>query len=184
MREPREVRSGLLTRSGLEKLAIAAALASLAGVAATSCSSPDRPESIEHLEFGLGSPVTISFQNGVAPSASYAGTSDTSLKQVAPTTNYANETTLYADGDDGSGVDLSALIEWSLSGIPAGSVVQSASLTVRITNATSNTYNIYGMVRPWSESQATWQNATSSTPWATAGALGATSMTLEIATST
>ncbi|HWA75870.1 MAG TPA: DNRLRE domain-containing protein, partial [Polyangiaceae bacterium] len=166
-------RGSSFARNGLEKLAILGVLSTLAGALSTSCGASESGEAVERLEQQLGTPVTVSFQQGVSPTAAYAGTIDTSLKQVSPSTNYGSETTLYADGDDGSGVDLSSLIEWSLSGITAGSVVQSATVTVRITNATANTYNVYGMVRPWSEAQATWQNATSSSPWATAGAMAA-----------
>jgi len=159
--------------SRLEKLAVFVALSAAAGVAATSCGSVSESEDGARIEQRLGAPVTVSFQDGVAPSAAYAGTIDTSLKQASATSNYGSETTLYADGDDGSGVDLTTLIQWSLSGIPAGSVVQSASITLRISNATANTYEIYEMVRPWSESQASWQNAATGTAWATAGAIAA-----------
>ncbi|MGC4095316.1 MAG: DNRLRE domain-containing protein [Polyangiaceae bacterium] len=166
---------GTEIRARLQRVALFATLAALAGVAVTSCTSTsDDSESVDSVVQHLGTPVTVSFQDGVAPTTAYAGTIDTSLKQVAPTTNYGTQTTLYVDGDDGSGVDLAALMQWTLSGIPAGSVVQSASVTVRITNATANTYNLYGVVRPWSETQATWQNATTSTTWATAGAMAAT----------
>jgi hypothetical protein len=161
-------------RQGIEKLAVVVALAALAAASATSCSAGQEAERIERLEQGLGTPVTVSFQNGVSPTAAYAGTNDTSLKQASASTNFGSETTLYADGDDGSGVDLSALVSWSLSGIPAGSVVQSASVSFRITNGTANTYNVYAVSRAWAESQATWQNATSSVAWATPGAMGAT----------
>jgi predicted phosphodiesterase len=170
----RPPRGMLPSKAGLERLALFAVLTALAGVAATSCSSMDEAEDGARLEQRLSTPVTVSFQDGVAPSASYAGTSDTSLKQAAPTTNYASQTTLYCDGDDGSGVDLTTLIQWGLTGIPAGSLVQSASITLRISNGTANTYDVYGMLRPWSESQASWQNATTSTTWASAGALAAT----------
>ncbi|HET9933276.1 MAG TPA: hypothetical protein VFQ35_21375, partial [Polyangiaceae bacterium] len=112
-------------REGFEKLAVVATLGAMAAASATSCSAGSEAERVERVEQGLGAPVTVSFQNGVAPSAAYAGTNDTSLKQASATTNFGSQTTLYVDGDDGSGVDLSTLISWSLSGIPAGSVVQS-----------------------------------------------------------
>ena len=161
-------------RHGIEKLAVVAALAALAAASATSCSAGQEAERIERLEQGLGTPVTVSFQNGVSPTSAYAGPNDPTLKQASACTNFGSHTTLYADGDDGSGVDLSALVSWSLSGIPAGSVVQSASVSFRVTNGTSNTYNVYAVSRAWAESEATWQNATSSVAWATPGAMGAT----------
>ena len=69
-----------------------------------------------------------------------------SIKQATATTNFGNATTLEADGDDGSGVDKSALVRWTLSGIPAGSIVQSASITLRNINESNNTYNVYELL--------------------------------------
>ena len=89
-------------RHGIEKLAVVAALAALAAASATSCSAGQEAERIERLEQGLGTPVTVSFQNGVSPTAAYAGTNDTSLKQASASTNIGSHTTLYDDGDDGS----------------------------------------------------------------------------------
>jgi hypothetical protein len=68
-----------------------------------------------------GAPVTVSFQNGVLPTSAYAGNTDSSIKQATATQNYGAAVSLEADGDDGSGVDKSALLRWTLSGIPAGS---------------------------------------------------------------
>jgi len=145
-------------------------------VAAGSCEAYDPGEAgeVAEIQQALGSPVTISFQDGVAPTSSYAGTTDASIKQATPTTNYGSTTTLEPDGDAGSGTDKSGLVRWQLSGIPAGSIVQSASITFQITDPTTETFNVYKLLRPWTESQVTWQNAATGTPWATAGAMGAT----------
>ena len=96
------------------------------------------------------------------------------MKQATAATNFGNATSLEADGDDGSGVDKSGLVRWALSGIPAGSTVQSASITLRKIHASTNAYNVYELRRGWTESQVTWQNAATASPWATAGAMGAT----------
>src|SRR5690606_28844754 len=61
-----------------------------------------------------------------------------------------------------------------VSQIPAGSIVDAASLTIRVTNLSNNTYPLFALRRVFSESQVTWNNATSTTPWATPGALGST----------
>ncbi len=129
---------------------------------------------VELRQAALQSPVTVSFQNGVLPTSSYAGTTDASIKQASAATNFGNATSLEADGDDGGGVDKSGLVRWALSGIPAGSTVQSASITMRIIDPTPNTYNVYKLLRSWTESQVTWQNAATGSPWATAGAMGTT----------
>src|SRR5262245_58941738 len=60
-----------------------------------------------------------------------------------------------------------------MSGIPAGSVVQSASITLLNINESNNTYNVYEMRRQWNEAQVTWQVAATGTSWTTAGAMGA-----------
>lgn len=119
-------------------------------------------------------PVTVSFQQGVSPSADYAGADDATIRQLNPTTKYGTVGTCEADGDDGNGVDKSCLMRWDVSAIPAGSTVQSATLTVQVTSATVNTYNAWAVLRPWAEADVTWNDAKATDPWATAGALGAT----------
>ncbi|WP_437725896.1 DNRLRE domain-containing protein [Sorangium sp. So ce861] len=129
---------------------------------------------IEEISEARQALTTVSFQQGSLPSSSYAGSTDATIRQAAATTNYGGATTCEADGDDGSGVDKSCLLKWTLSGIPAGSTVQSASITLQVTDGSSSTYNAYEVKRSWSESQVTWNNATSTTAWATAGAMGST----------
>lgn len=120
--------------------------------------------------------VTVSFQDGTSPSASYAGTRDTTLRENAPTTAYGTAPDLRVDGDDpgGSGKDLSSLVAWDVSAIPAGSTVQSAAMTIEILNTSAGPYPIYALLRPFSQSQATWSVAQSGAPWELAGAKGAT----------
>lgn len=119
----------------------------------------------------LSNPVTATFQEGVN---GYTGTRDTSLSENAPTTLHGSNATLYADGDEpsGSGRDISALIRWELSSIPSGSIIDAVTVTVRVNNATTNTYPLYALTRDWSEGSATWQKATSTTGWEVAGAKG------------
>ena len=156
-----------------------------AAAAMTSC-GPGEPGEEPLAEDGeaVVTPVTVSFQNGVLPSASYAGGDDATIKQASATTNFGTATSCEADGDDGSGVDKSCLVRWTLSGIPAGSTVQSATVTLQVTNSTGNTYNLYGLSRAWTEAQTTWQNAASGSPWATAGALGASDRGASVGTIT
>lgn len=109
---------------------------------------------------------TASFQDGVD---SYAGSTDTEMREAAADANFGEDATCNADGDDGGGSDKSCLIRWALSGVPAGAVVQAASITLHIADATANTYEVYGVRRPWSESAASWNKATASEPWAAPG---------------
>ena len=154
------------------------AITAVAAAAAVACSSADLDEvgdaeDVGEIERMLGTPVTVSFQNGVLPTSSYSGNTDASIKQASATTPFGGATTLEADGDDTGGADKSALLKWTLSGIPAGSIVQSASITLRNVNESNQTYNLYEVRRQWNESQVTWQQAATGSSWATAGALGA-----------
>jgi hypothetical protein len=93
---------------------------------------------------------------------------DTYIDGGSTATNYGTAATLAVSGkpDDG------ALLKWDLSSIPAGSTLQSATLSLNVTGTTANTYEIYELKRSWTESQATWKKATSAINWQTAGADG------------
>jgi hypothetical protein len=149
----------------------------LASVGASACGAADpsfEDDDWAELSQAAVTPVTVSFQNGVLPTTAYAGNTDATIRQASATTNYGAATTCEADGDDGSGVDKSCLLRWTVSGIPAGSTVQAASITVRVVDGSSNTYSLYPLSKSWDEAQVTWNRATTSLNWSTAGALGAT----------
>src|SRR5262245_46415409 len=96
--------------------ALAALLVTMGAGSAVSCGGaydPSEPEHVNEQQQMLGAAVTVSFQDGVLPTSSYAGTQDASIKQANATTNFGAATTLEADGDDGSGVDKSALMKWT-----------------------------------------------------------------------
>ncbi|MWC29647.1 DNRLRE domain-containing protein [Paenibacillus sp. MMS18-CY102] len=142
---------------------------------------------------GTMPPVTtaVSFQDGVAPSASYAGTTDTHIMQNAATVNYGTATALMVDGDEPSGStsDVSALLKWDVSSIPSGSTVTDAKITINVTDKSSSTYSFYEMKRSWVELQANWNQYAAGSSWQTAGAkgtldLGSTSLGAITATAT
>jgi hypothetical protein len=99
---------------------------------------------------------------------SLTATADTYIDTGKATTNFGSATSLTSDGKP----DLSTLLRFNTSSIPAGSTLQSASITVNVTNASASTYEIYELKRNWTESQATWKKANSSTNWHSAGAQG------------
>jgi len=103
-------------------------------------------------------PVTVTF----------AATADTYISGGKKTSNYGTASSLIADGNP----DFGALLKWDLSGIPAGSTLQSATLSVNVTGATAGTYEIYELKRSWAELQATWNKAATGTNWQSAGAKG------------
>ena len=59
--------------------------------------------------------------------------------------------------------------------------MSSATVTLDITNATVHTYGAYDLKRAWNESQISWNQASTGTPWATAGAKGTTDRGAKVA---
>ncbi len=99
-------------------------------------------------------------------------TTDATISEPVPNQNYGSGSTLYVDGDNGSGKDYGALIKWDLSGISPGTKVSSASITLTVTDSSSQTYEAYMLKRAWVEWTATWNNYDSGKPWEVAGAKG------------
>jgi hypothetical protein len=66
----------------------------------------------------------------------------------------------------------SALIEWDLSRIAPGTKVDSASVTLTVTDPSPETFEAYSLERPWAETEATWNASAAGEPWEVAGARG------------
>jgi len=126
-------------------------------------------------EFDFNPQMTKSFQDGLAPDTSYNGTFDTYIREATAGTNYGAAGTLQVDGDEpsGTGTDMSILLGWDISTIPANATVQSATMYLNTLNISSGPYFCYGLLRSWEQLQATWNDALTASSWATAGALGA-----------
>lgn len=160
----------------LSLLVIAAASSAQPGCIADTSESETDIESEADRQDAVAQPVTRSFQKGVAPAASYAGVVDSTIRQSVPAAADGSNGTISADYDDpaGSLQHTSGLLRFDLGSIPAGSKVTKVTLEVNVTNKTSGSgYTLYPLSRAWSESQATWQVASSGKAWATAGARGA-----------
>ncbi len=116
-----------------------------------------------------------SFQDGIAPSAAYAGTQDSYIRQASATTNYGAATSLQVDGDEpaNSTNDMSILLAWDISSIPANAIVEAAEMVLEVTDISSGVYSCFGLERSWNEAQTTWNLAATGTAWGTAGAAGA-----------
>ena len=127
-------------------------------------------------EAALGASVTVNFQNGSAPSASYAGTTDATLQESAPSTNSGSSAGILVDMDAPSGTHKAndSILRFDIGSIPTTGTVSSVKLTVNVTNSTGGAgYNVHALNRAWTESQATWSKASSTTSWSAAGARGA-----------
>lgn len=113
------------------------------------------------------------FQNGVSPSASYAGTTDALIQESTPTTNAGEGLSLQVDRDYPTNTrkSVESVLRFDLSSIPRGSKVSSVRLTVNVTNSTGGGgYNLYALSRAWNESSVTWNAAASGSAWGTPGA--------------
>lgn len=119
-----------------------------------------------------GGTTTTSFQNGALPTSSYAGNIDNHLSQNNVSTNYGTATSLLVDGDDPSGLDKRALLKWDVSAIPSTKTVTGATITVNVSDVSTQTYEVYQLKRTWSETGSTWNNYASGAAWQVAGADG------------
>ncbi|HZH03847.1 MAG TPA: DNRLRE domain-containing protein [Myxococcaceae bacterium] len=112
----------------------------------------------------------VTLRDGVSPEAAYAGTRDVVLQSplYAPDVNYND----MANTVDMSPVRRGVLLQWTLDGIPASATVEAVSVTVSLPNGGTNRFPFWECLRPWSESQATWQQARNGDPWSAGGANG------------
>ncbi len=118
-----------------------------------------------------GGPMAVSFQDGVSPDPNYAGTRDATISESHPDKIHGSSRTCEIDGDDDKkGKDVCALIRWDLSSISPGSRVQSASVTLHLTEKGSALpYGLYEVKRDWSETEATWNACARGKAWETPG---------------
>jgi hypothetical protein len=114
------------------------------------------------------------FQDGVAPTAAYAGTTDTQLFQNQPTTNFGAADSINVDGDEPwlSNKDVRGVVRWDTSAIPRTARVDSARIFLTVTNGGGATFTVRAMSTPWREREATWNERSAGVVWATAGGSG------------
>jgi hypothetical protein len=108
----------------------------------------------------------------VLPTASYAGTRDTYISEVDLSGTFGTWSRLRADGDAGAGKDISTLLKWDVSSIPAGSLVLAARITLNVTNRSNHSYQLYELKRPWVEGETSWNLSSSGSRWSVPGAGG------------
>jgi hypothetical protein len=123
--------------------------------------------------------VTITFQQGISPTAGYSGVADTYIKN-ADATNYGRALELRMAYDTREQI----LLRFDLAGqIPQQAVVTEARLELFAFYSEYPSVNtdvgIYEVLRPWTESGATWIRATADTSWQQAGCAGATDRSSE-----
>jgi hypothetical protein len=80
---------------------------------------------------------------------------DTMLRESRPTQNFASATTINVDGSDSSGLRNQGLLFFEnlfgngVGQIPVGAVINSATLTLNVTNGTSQPIAFHRMLRDW-----------------------------------
>ena len=115
----------------------------------------------------------ISFQDGVSPTTEYAGTRDTWISENNPDANYGDDVEFDADGE-ASGSQEWALVKWDVNAVPADGRVLDATVTFTVNNASSNTYDLYAVLRDWVEDEATWNEYSAGSTWGSPGATAST----------
>jgi hypothetical protein len=112
---------------------------------------------------------SVTFQQG---DGAYAGCTDTRLSEENPTQNFADEDLLL-----GVRGRVANLVRFDVSSIPSGVIVQEATLNLYVWHSDNAGENpavcaVYWVNRAWDESEATWQQATASSPWGQPGCSG------------
>lgn len=112
---------------------------------------------------GGGTTGTVSFRNGAN---NYAGTKDTYLSAIAPTTNYGETAYSWADGDEDTGISGAQFAQGLLrfdgvfgdapgTTIPAGAMIDAATLTLHTSVAsnaqTNSVMRLFRLLQPWEE---------------------------------
>ena len=100
---------------------------------------------------------------------SYTGGSSTYIDSSASTTNYSTGT--FAVVQNASDID-DALLMFNLSGTTVSGTVSAATLSLEPDVGNDQRHQVYALSKPWTASQATYKNATTSTTWQTPAALG------------
>ena len=91
---------------------------------------------------------------------------DSYLRQDAATTNYGSVTTFEAGRK--SNRTRRAVMKFDLSSIPAGAILESATLTLTKTGGDANTltFSTHEVTQAWVEANTTWNNRQTGTAWA------------------
>jgi hypothetical protein len=111
----------------------------------------------------------LSFQDGMLPTASYAGTEDTKIRGDLPDRNFGKSSSLEIDGNP----DIATILKWDIGQIPSGSTVTAATISVDVIKTSLDTFHLFEVLRPWSESVTTFNNVHVGVPWEIPGAQGA-----------
>ena len=128
--------------------------------------------------------LTLSFQEGVAPTPRYEGARDAEIQGATgkTRTNSGRSAKLLVDGTspDQDG-DRYGLFRWDLSAVPPGSTILQVDIRFFVLNAPHGSpYEFYALLQPWDEAETTWLLRSSKQPWQKPGAAGEQDRAAEI----
>jgi hypothetical protein len=104
------------------------------------------------LEISAAAATTTAFQDGVAPTAAYAGTRDTMIEEDHASTSHGSDKKLSVSGDtpSDSGDDEVALVRWELgAAIPAGALVTGATVILSVSDKADQSYALFEALAAW-----------------------------------
>ena len=113
--------------------------------------------------------TTATLQRGLA---GYAGVIDTFLDATAMTMVQGSANPLYLDAANYAPLLRFAIFQSEGGPVPNGAVIQSAKLQL-YKQYYDDTLQVNSLLKPWSESQATWLNSQTGVAWSAGGAAGA-----------
>ena len=99
----------------------------------------------------------------------YTGTSDTYIAERSPSSNYGYMASLMAKNDGTH----AGLLRFNLQSIPTSAIVNQATLRLYTYNrdyGLPTDVQVYGLLRPWVDTQASWQSASGDSAWDQPGA--------------
>jgi hypothetical protein len=102
----------------------------------------------------------------------YSGVSDTFLDKYVPTTVRGSFNPLYLDSTNYAPLIRFTIFQSEGGPVPNGVTIQSATLQL-YKQSYNDTVRLNALLKPWIESQATWQLSQTGVPWTAAGASGA-----------
>lgn len=99
----------------------------------------------------------------------YLGTTDTYVSSYTPAGNYGLQANLVVKNDS----VYEGLLRFDLGSVPSGTTINQATLRLYAYNRDKTgamDVQIYGLLRAWVDTQATWNVAALNTPWGSSGA--------------
>jgi hypothetical protein len=131
------------------------------------CSQDGEP--VDRSMQGIGGGDCFGFPGGGGPGMHcecFRAVADTQIDTRETTWNFGSSTTCAVDADP----EISCLFKFDLSVIPTNAIVGTGTVNVNVVDSSTTRYAGQRLLTTWSETQATWQKATSSDSWATPGA--------------